>query len=219
MNINNIAIKIEHTNLKPEATIEDIIKLCNEAKQYGFYGVCINSQYVKIVKEQLRDSKYKIVTVVGFPLGACISTVKSEEARLSVNMGADEIDMVMAIGLFKSKKYEEITEDIKRVVKATQGKPVKVIIETALLTDDEKRKACELIKISGAAFVKTSTGFSPSGAKIDDIKLIRKIVGNEIGIKAAGGIKDYQTAKAMIEAGANRLGCSASVNIVSQNIL
>lgn len=217
ININDLASRIEHTNLKPEASIDDIIKLCNEAKQYGFYGVCVNSQYAKIAKEQLRNSNCKLITVVGFPLGACITSIKGEEARLAVDMGANEIDMVIAIGLLKSKKYDEVINDIKRVVNAVQGIPVKVIIETALLTDEEKKKACELAKIAGAAFVKTSTGFSSSGAKIEDVKLMRRVVGNEIGIKAAGGIRDYQTAKAMIEAGADRLGCSSSVEIIMQS--
>lgn len=219
MNINNLASKIEHTNLKPEATISDIEKLCTEAKQYRFYGVCVNSQYIKIAKEQLMGSNCKIITVVGFPLGACITNIKAEEARQSIDIGADEIDMVISIGLLKSRKYDDVKNDIEKVVKAAKGNPVKVIIETALLTEEEKRKACELAKIAGATFVKTSTGFSTAGAKVEDIKLMREVVGKDMGIKAAGGIKNFNTALAMIEAGADRLGCSASVNIVSQNIL
>lgn len=140
MNKIELALKIEHTNLKPETTIDDIVRLCNEAKQYGFYGVCINSQYIKIAKEQLRGSHCKIITVVGFPLGACITNIKSEEARQSIDIGADEIDMVISIGLLKSKKYDEVKSDIEKVVKAVKGNSVKVIIETALLTQEEKEK-------------------------------------------------------------------------------
>ncbi len=210
-----IASKIEHTNLKPEATIDDIIKLCDEAKKYNFFGVCVNSQYVCFAKEQLKGSRCKIVTVVGFPLGASISEIKAAEAREVIDIGADEIDMVIAIGLLKSKRYEDVKKDIKKVVEVVINKPVKVIIETALLSEDEKRKACQLAQEAGAAFVKTSTGFSKGGASVEDIRLMREVVGKGMGIKAAGGIRDYQTAVAMIEAGANRLGCSNSVNIVS----
>lgn len=215
MNKSDIASKIEHTDLKPDATIDDIIKLCDEAKQYKFFGVCVNSQYIKLAKERLKGTNCKVVTVVGFPLGACISAVKAEEARQAINMGADEVDMVMAIGLLKSSKYEEVKKDIEGVVNAAKGRPVKVIIETALLSNDEKRKACELTKEAGALFVKTSTGFSKAGAAVEDIKLMRSVVGNKVGIKAAGGIRDYSTAISMINAGADRLGCSASVVIVT----
>ncbi|MBL7130379.1 MAG: deoxyribose-phosphate aldolase [Candidatus Omnitrophica bacterium] len=216
MVITELASKIEHTNLKPDATIDDIIKLCNEAKQSGFFGVCINSQYIKIAKEQLRGSKCKIITVVGFPLGACISNMKAEETGQAIDMGADEVDMVISIGLLKSKKYDDVKNDIKGVVVAAKGHPVKVIIETALLNETEKRKACELAKIAGATFVKTSTGFSKSGATVEDVKLMREIVGANMGIKAAGGIRDFDTARVMIEAGADRLGCSSSVKIVAK---
>lgn len=211
----NLASKIEHTNLKPEATIHDITKLCEEAKQYGFYGVCVNSQHVNRAKDLLKGSNCKVITVVGFPLGACISDIKTEEAKLAINMGADEIDMVMAIGLLKSQKYDDVENDIRKVVDAAGSIPVKVIIEAALLSEDEKRKACELSKIASAAFVKTSTGFSKGGATVEDVKLMREVVGNDMGIKAAGGIKDFDTAMSMINAGANRLGCSSSVKIVS----
>lgn len=216
MNKIEIASKIEHTDLKPDATIDDIVKLCNESKQYGFFGVCVNSQYIEIAKEQLKGTSCKVIAVVGFPLGACLSDIKAEEARQAINMGADEIDMVMAIGLLKSKKYDDVINDIRKVVNATGDLPVKVIIETALLSEDEKRKACELVKMAGAAFVKTSTGFSKGGATVEDVKLMRSVVGNEIGIKAAGGIRDYDAAISMIEAGADRLGCSSSVSIVNK---
>jgi deoxyribose-phosphate aldolase len=210
-----IASKIEHTNLKPDATVEDIVRLCNEAKQYGFFGVCVNSQYIKLAKEQLQGSQCKIVAVVGFPLGASISEAKAAETKNAIDMGADEIDMVIAIGLLKSKKYEEVKDDIKKVVEAAKDKLVKVIIEAALLTEDEKKKACELAQEAGVAFVKTSTGFSKGGATVEDVKLMREVVGKSMGIKAAGGIRDYQAVQAMIQAGADRLGCSASVDIVS----
>ena len=210
-----IASKIEHTNLKPEATTDDIIKLCDEAKQYNFFGVCVNSQYIKLAKEKLTDSKCKVVAVIGFPLGASMSEIKAMETTNTVEAGADEIDMVIAIGLLKSKQYDAVKEDIKKVVASAEGHPVKVIIEAVLLTEDEKRKACKLAQEAGAAFVKTSTGFSKGGATIEDVRLMRKVVGENMQIKAAGSIRDYQTAQAMIEAGANRLGCSASVTIVS----
>jgi len=210
-----IAQKIEHTNLKPDATVDDIIKLCREAKQYQFFGVCVNSQYTKLAKQHLCASQCKVVTVVGFPLGAMSSEAKATEAKIAVDAGADEIDMVISIGLLKSEKYEDVKEDIKKVVEAAASKPVKVIIETVLLTEDEKRKACELAQEAGASFVKTSTGFSKGGATIEDVKLMRKFVAKKMGIKAAGGIRDLQTAKAMLEAGADRLGCSASVDIVT----
>ena len=215
MVIAEIASKIEHTNLKPEATIDDIIKLCNEAKQYGFFGVCINSQYIKIAKEQLKGSKCKVITVLGFPLGACIRNVKAKEAKPSIDKDLDKDDMVIFKGLKKTKKYDEVKNDIKGVVNAAKGHLVKVIIETVLLSEIEKRKACELAKMAGAAFVKTSTGFAKSGATVEDVKLMKEVVGDDMGIKAAGGIRDFNTAQAMIKAGADRLGCSASVNIVS----
>lgn len=217
MNKTEIASRIEHTNLKPEATVDDILKLCDEAKQYKFFGVCVNPQYIKIAKERLSGTNCKVVTVISFPLGACISHVKAEEAKRAIAMGADEIDMVMAIGLLKSGRYDDVENDIRQVVDASKGCPVKVIIETALLNNDEKKKACELAKEAGSAFVKTSTGFSKSGATVEDVKLMRAVVGSKIGIKAAGGIRDFNAAQAMIEAGADRLGCSASVNIVSNN--
>ena len=210
-----IASKIEHTNLKPEATENDIVKLCNEAKQYGFFGVCVNSQYIKLAKEQLKGSPCKIISVVGFPLGALIPEAKVAETRKAVEIGADEIDMVIAIGLLKSGKYEDVKNDIRKVVEAAGDNPVKVIIEAVLLSEDEKRKACELALEARAAFVKTSTGFNKGGATIEDIKLMREVVGRMMRIKAAGGIRNYQTAKAMVEAGADRLGCSASVNIIT----
>jgi len=212
----DIVLRIEHTNLKPDATIDDIVKLCNEAKQYGFFGVCVNSQYIKIAKEQLKRSRCKVITVVGFPLGACISKIKAKETEEAINVGADEIDMVISIGLLKSKKYKDVMKDIKEVVEVAKGHPVKVIIETSLLNNDEKRRACELAKDAGAAFVKTSTGFSKGGATVEDVKLMKMVVGDKIGVKAAGGIRDLPTALALIKAGADRLGCSSSVNIVEQ---
>ncbi|MFA4966822.1 MAG: deoxyribose-phosphate aldolase [Candidatus Margulisiibacteriota bacterium] len=207
---------IEHTNLKPEATPNDIIKLCEEAKEYGFFGVCVNPRYIELAKKELKDSKCKVVAVIGFPLGANLSESKADEAKRVIGLGADEVDMVIAIGAIKAGDKDYVLKDINGVIEAAGEIPVKVIIETALLNDDEKKLACELSKQAGAAFVKTSTGFSTAGAKEEDIRLMRSVVGDKLGVKAAGGIRDYETAKRMIEAGANRLGCSASVEIVAE---
>lgn len=212
----DLAPYIDHTNLKPEATKNDILKLCDEAKLYGFYGVCVNPIYVEEAKGQLKGSNCKVITVVGFPLGANLPIIKAEEAKKVINLGADEVDMVMAIGALKAGEQTYVLNDIESVVRAAAEVPVKVIIETALLTEEEQKIACELAVEAGASFVKTSTGFSLAGAKVEDVKLMRKVVGDKFGVKAAGGIRDFETAKAMIEAGANRLGCSASVSIVSE---
>ncbi len=211
----NIARYIDHTILKPETTEGEIIKYCQEAKKYGFCSVCVNSAYVQLVSRELKGEDVKVTVVVGFPLGACTTETKVCEAKSSISKGADEIDMVINIGALKGNKNDYVLEDIKAVVSAVSEKVVvKVIIETALLTEKEKGIACELAKKAGADFVKTSTGFSMGGATIEDVKLMRRIVGNEMGVKASGGIRDYQTAMMMIEAGASRLGCSASVNII-----
>jgi deoxyribose-phosphate aldolase len=207
---------IEHTLLKSEATSEDIIKLCEEAKEFNFYGVCVNPIFVELAKKRLKNTKCSVVAVVGFPLGANLSITKSQETQHLIELGADEIDMVIPIGKLKAKDYVEVYGDIRSVVKVTGQRPVKVIIETALLEKEEKVAACLLSMIAGAAFVKTSTGFAKSGATVEDVSLMRQIVEDKLGIKAAGGIKDFQTAKAMIEAGASRLGCSASVKIITE---
>ena len=210
-----IASMIDHTLLKPEATEEMIKNLCNEAIEYGFAAVCVNPFYVKLAKKILMDSEVKIATVIGFPLGASSKGVKAYEATTAIEDGADEVDMVINIGALKNKDFEFVKKDIKSVVDAVNGNGiVKVIIETCLLTEEEKVKACQLSKEAGAHFVKTSTGFSTGGATIEDVKLMKSIVGEHLQIKASGGVRDYETAIAMIEAGASRIGASASVNIV-----
>jgi len=213
----NIASMIDHTLLKPEATEDMIKKLCDEAKEYGFVAVCVNPFYVKKAKELLEGTNVKVATVVGFPLGANVKEVKAFETKKAIEDGAEEIDMVINIGALKNKDYETVKEDIKAVVEAAGDKAiVKVIIETCLLTDEEKVKACELAKESGAHYVKTSTGFSKAGAKVEDVKLMKKVIGEDMKVKASGGIRDYETAKAMIEAGASRIGASSSVKIIQE---
>lgn len=213
-----LANYIDHTLLKPEATKEQIEKLCKEAKEYGFYSVCVNPIWVKEAAQQLKDSKVKVCTVIGFPLGATTSEVKAFEAKNAIDNGASEVDMVIAIGKLKAGEYIGLQEDISAVVSVAKGKAlVKVIIETCLLTEEEKVKACQLAVKAGADYVKTSTGFSIAGAKVEDIRLMRKTVGEDIGVKASGGIRDRETALKMIEAGASRIGASSSVAIVSED--
>ena len=210
-----LAYYIEHTALKPQSTQNDITTLCNQAKEYQFHGVCINPLFVSDAKIQLQGTNCKIITVIGFPLGMTLSEVKTYEATKSIQLGADEIDMVIAVGFLKNGQYHDVFDDIRKVVAAADKIPVKVIIETCLLTQEEKVFACLLSKRAGAAFVKTSTGFSTAGATIDDVKLMRTVVGNDMGIKAAGGIKDRLTAQNIIDAGADRIGASASIKIVT----
>ncbi|MCF6466493.1 deoxyribose-phosphate aldolase [Clostridium sp. Cult2] len=210
-----IASMIDHTLLKPEASKEMIQDLCNEAKEYGFAAVCVNPFYVKLAKEILMGSEVKVATVIGFPLGANTKEVKAYETAKAIEGGAEEVDMVINIGALKNKDYDVVKEDIKAVINAANNKAiVKVIIETCLLTHKEKVKACELAMEAGADFVKTSTGFSTGGATVEDVKLMKKVVGSKLKIKASGGIRDYASAMAMIEAGASRIGASASVKIV-----
>ncbi|MBO8160934.1 MAG: deoxyribose-phosphate aldolase [Thermosipho sp. (in: Bacteria)] len=206
---------IEHTNLKPMATEEDIIKLCEEAKTYNFRGVCVNPSFVSLVKNQLEGSDVKVVTVVGFPLGATSIEAKAYEAKMAVEHGADEVDMVIHIGYLKSGEYKYVYEDIASVVNAAKV-PVKVIIETCYLTDEEKIAACVIAKEAGAAFVKTSTGFGTHGAKVEDVSLMRWVVGDKLGVKASGGVKTYEDAINMIKAGANSIGTSSGVSIVKR---
>lgn len=211
----NIASMIDHTLLKPEATETMIEKLCNEAMEYGFKAVCVNPYFVKKAKELLNGTNVKVATVIGFPLGATLKEVKAFEATESIKNGADEVDMVINIGALKNKDYDVVKEDIEAVVEAAKDKAiVKVIIETCLLTDEEKVKACELSKDAGADFVKTSTGFSTGGATVEDVDLMKNTVGDSMKIKASGGVRDYDTAKAMIDVGASRIGASSSVKIV-----
>jgi deoxyribose-phosphate aldolase len=207
---------IDHTLLKPEATREEIDKLCDEAKEYSFYSVCVNSSWVEYCARKLRGSGVKISAVVGFPLGAMEGRAKGYETRHVVEAGADEIDMVMNVGALKSGNAKLVEEDIRWVRRSTRQKTVvKVIIEAALLTDDEKILACQISKNAGADFVKTSTGFAKGGATVEDVALMRRTVGPKLGVKAAGGIRSFEDAVAMIEAGANRLGTSSSVEIVT----
>ncbi|EMW5675443.1 deoxyribose-phosphate aldolase [Enterococcus faecalis] len=207
---------IDHTILKPEATEAAVQKIIDEAKEYNFFSVCINPCWVAFASEQLADTDVAVCTVIGFPLGANTPEVKAYEAADAIKNGANEVDMVINIGALKSQQYDYVRQDIQRVVDAAKGKVlVKVIIETALLTDEEKVKACELAKEAGADFVKTSTGFSTGGAKVADIRLMRETVGPDMGVKASGGVHNAEEALAMIEAGATRIGASTGVAIVS----
>ncbi|MDO4662342.1 MAG: deoxyribose-phosphate aldolase [Tissierellia bacterium] len=210
----NLNKYIDHTLLKPEATKEQIQKIVDEAKKYEFKSVCVNSSYVSYVANELKGSEIGITSVIGFPLGAMTSKAKAFEAKDAIDNGATEIDMVINIGRLKDKDYDYVLEDIKAVRKASEGKVLKVIIETCLLTDEEKVKACELSKLAKADFVKTSTGFSTAGAKASDVKLMRETVGDSMGVKASGGIHSKKEALEMIENGANRLGTSQSIDIV-----
>jgi deoxyribose-phosphate aldolase len=211
-----LARYIDHTLLKPNATRDQIVKLCQEAKENGFASVCVNPANVALSAQLLRGSSVKVCTVIGFPLGATSTFVKAMETRDAVANGATEIDMVINVGALKSKDYELVKNDIGRVVEAANGNTVKVILETALLNDEEKAKACELSKLAGADFVKTSTGFSSGGATLEDVCLMRQVVGPDMGVKASGGIRDTETARQMIQMGATRIGASASVAIVRE---
>lgn len=211
-----LAAKIDHTLLKPEATLDEIKKVCEEARKYHFATVCVNSVYVGTVAELLRGSKTKAIAVVGFPLGAASTASKAFEARESIRAGAQEIDMVINIGALKSRDYGLVLEDIRAVVEASKPYPVKVILETSSLNDDQKVISCALSKAAGAAFVKTSTGFASGGATAEDIALMRRVVGPDMGVKASGGIRTYEDAAKMIAAGASRIGASASIAIVTK---
>ncbi|WP_027415810.1 deoxyribose-phosphate aldolase [Aneurinibacillus terranovensis] len=210
----HIASYIDHTLLKPEATDEMIDKLCQEARNHGFFAVCVNPCWVSRAKENLTGSKVKVATVVGFPLGAATSEVKGFETVQAVEDGADEVDMVINIGALKAGDDEKVRLDIMAVVNSADGKPVKVIIETGLLTEEEKVRACKLSKEAGAQFVKTSTGFGPGGATLEDVSLMRKTVGPEMGVKASGGVRSREAVDAMIQAGATRIGTSSGVALV-----
>ncbi|HEP1844148.1 TPA: deoxyribose-phosphate aldolase [Streptococcus suis] len=205
---------IDHTVLKPETTKEQVAKVLEEAKEYDFASVCINPTWVSFAAEGLKGTDVKVCTVIGFPLGANTPAVKAFETKDAIENGADEIDMVINIGALKDKNYDLVLEDIKAVVEASGDKLVKVIIETCLLTDEEKVKACELSKEAGADFVKTSTGFSTGGATVEDVALMRKTVGPDMGVKASGGARSYEDAIAFIEAGASRIGASSGVAIM-----
>lgn len=213
---NKIANMIDHTLLKAIATREDVINICKEAKEHNFFSVCINPTHVALAKKELEGSNVDVCTVIGFPLGANTPAVKAFETKDAIANGADEVDMVINIGALKDKNYDLVFEDIKAVVDAADKKAlVKVIIETCYLTDEEKVKACELAVKAGTDFVKTSTGFGTGGSTPADIKLMRETVGDNIGVKASGGVRCEKDAIAVIEAGASRIGASASIAIVS----
>ncbi len=205
---------IDHTYLKPDGDRAQIEKLCAEARKYNFASVCVNTTMVHLASELLKDTNVNVCAVIGFPLGAGTTASKVFEAQEAVRCGAVEVDMVINVGALKSKDYALVEYDIRKVVQGVEGTLVKVIIETCLLTDEEKVIACALSKAAGAHFVKTSTGFSKGGATVEDVALMRRVVGSEMGVKASGGIRDTETAIAMVKAGASRLGVSASVAIV-----
>jgi deoxyribose-phosphate aldolase len=211
----DLAPYIDHTLLKADATRAEIIKLCDEARKYGFATVCVNSSNVGLAARLVEGSASKAIAVVGFPLGAGTTGAKVFETRESVRAGAAEIDMVINIGQLKARNYGFVECDIRAVVEAAKPRPVKVILETGALTRDEKIIGCALSKAAGAAFVKTSTGFGPGGATAEDVALMRSIVGDDVGVKASGGVRTTADAQRMVEAGANRLGASASVAIVT----
>ena len=203
----------DHTILKADAGLEAVKKICEEAKEYDFMSVCVNSYYTAYVAQQLKGTDVKVCTVVGFPLGQMSTRANAAETAIAVEDGAQEIDMVINVGALKDKLYDVVLSDIREVKKACGNALLKVIIETCLLTDEEKVKACELAKEAGADFVKTSTGFSTGGAKAEDVALMRKTVGSDMGVKASGGIRDKETAESMLKAGASRLGTSATIAI------
>ena len=211
--MNNLASYIDHTLLKPIATKADILKLCEEAKQYHFASVCVNPCWVSLCAEVLKGSGVNVCTVIGFPLGANTSEIKAEEAALAIKQGAKEVDMVINIGALKEGNIDYVYQDILAVRKASKGKILKVIIETSYLTDEEKKTVCKLAAKAGADFVKTSTGFSNAGATVEDVKLMKEASG--IKVKASGGVRTKEDAIKMIEAGACRLGASAGIKIVS----
>ena len=212
--MNSLSSLIDHTNLRPDALHSDIEILCKEAIQYKFASVCINPVYVSYAKSILKDENPKVCSVVGFPLGADSEEMKYAEARFLIFQGVDEIDMVMNTAFLKERKTDLVKNEIKKVVEAADGNCVKVIIETSLLNQDEKALACNIVMESGAAFVKTSTGFSSSGATLEDVRLIKKVVGDRVGIKASGGIKTKNEALKLIEAGSTRIGTSRGVEII-----
>ncbi len=207
---------IDHTLLKPEATREQIKKICDEALEYNFKSVCVNPYWVNFASEILKGSEVSVCTVIGFPLGANTSLLKSFETEEAVKNGASEIDMVLNVGLLKSKEYDLVEEDIKAVVKSAKGKLVKVILETCLLSDEEIIKACELSMEAGVDFVKTSTGFNSEGATTHAVKIMRETVGDKLGVKASGGIRDLKKSMDMIDSGASRLGVSAGIDIIKE---
>lgn len=213
-----VAHMIDHTNLRPEAMRDQIVRLCQEARDFEFAAAVVNPCYVELAASQLQGSQVKTAAVVGFPLGATLTSVKCFEATEALKLGAEEIDMVLNIGALKSGRNEEVRTDIQKVAEATHhaGALLKVILETGLLSDEEKKLACELSVSAGADFVKTSTGFLGGGATVSDVALMRQVVGPKIGVKASGGIRSASDVRAMIEAGANRIGTSSGVKIIQE---
>ncbi|RTR30037.1 deoxyribose-phosphate aldolase [Robertmurraya yapensis] len=215
----NLAKFIDHTLLKADATKEQILTLVKEAKEYNFASVCVNPTWVKLAAAELKDTSVDVCTVIGFPLGATTSEVKAFETKNAIENGATEVDMVINIGALKDKNFALVEEDIKAVVNEAKGKALtKVIIETSLLTNEEKEKACELAVSAGADFVKTSTGFSTGGATVEDIALMRKTVGPDLGVKASGGVRSLADTEAMINAGATRIGASSGKEIINGQV-
>jgi len=212
----SVAALIDHTLLKPEATESDVRKVCAEARQYGFFSVCVNPYWVRLVAKELEGCATKVCAVVGFPLGANTMEMKAAEAAAAIRDGAREIDMVLNVGELRGGNADAVQADIRTVVEAAHasGAIVKVILETALLTDPQKVAACELAKAAGAGFVKTSTGFGPGGATVEDVALMRRTVGPQMGVKASGGVRTLEDLQKMVAAGASRVGASASVKIV-----
>lgn len=210
----NYAKFIDHTQLKPESTREQIDKIINEAKEYGFKSICVNPTHVKYSAEQLKGTDVLVCTVIGFPLGASTKEVKAFETKNAIENGASEIDMVINIGALKDGRLDEVKDDIESVVKASNGKTVKVIIETVLLSDEEKVTACKIAKEAGADFVKTSTGFAGGGATASDVKLMKDTVGEALEVKASGGVRNLEDFNNMLEAGATRIGASAGLQII-----
>ncbi|MGG1634004.1 deoxyribose-phosphate aldolase [Paenibacillus sp. FSL K6-3182] len=212
----DIAAMIDHTILKADATKDEVLQICREAKQYQFATVCVNAGWVATAAEELKGSGVGITTVVGFPLGATMTASKAAEARFAIEAGATEVDMVLNIGLMKSGDLEGVKRDVEGVAAAVKGQALlKVILETGLLTDEEKVVACEICKQAGADFVKTSTGFGKGGATVEDIALMRRTVGPDLGVKASGGVRDRETALQMFAAGATRIGASSGIAIVT----
>ena len=215
ISVTDIARIIDHTLLAPEATPEMVEGLCREADEHRFYSVCVAPVFASLASDSLAGSPVRVCTVAGFPAGLSEPDVKAYEAELAIRRGADEVDMVMNIGAAKAGNWGQVADDVERVVDSAGGRPVKVILETCLLSDSEKLWACEVCVAAGAGFVKTSTGFSHGGATTADVRLLRAAVGPDVGVKASGGIRDYETACSMIGAGATRLGASSSLKIMS----
>ncbi len=211
----SIAALIDHTVLKAETSQKQVETICEEAITYSFAAVCVNPTFVEFVSKKLKNSSVKTCTVVGFPLGANTTEIKVKETQIAIGQGAQEIDMVINLDKLKAGNHQFVEKEIKSVVDASEGAIVKVIIEACFLNENEKKMACELSKAAGAHFVKTSTGFGSGGATVADIKLMRQVVGNELKIKASGGIRSFSDAKALIEAGADRIGCSSSIAIIN----